>query len=413
MYSTPGEGWSSQNAPALPRRVRIKETVDELGGEEASRLPSLQGPKSASSSSSSGQTLNASTNVMLLYRLHNLQHMSLANFSLGLLALSYAATCVVLLVLNVGDNNDEDCGDPEDVRTPRCGSTVSEQTLHRLEFWAGFSFTLVTAFSLMFTPKAVSHIYENPVILKLVLLFQIVLALIPALLVTANLEVYERPSHELEYLNELTIAFVDLILFASLVREDDDEDDEENPKLFAPSNSVELEDFGARGMPRGGATLFPVIACIIAGVQMAVYNSGRWIDGAEKLAHYFEFTFGIISAFVTFWFCMDNRFACDSEIMEILYGTHRDCLNCTLQCKELEDYRVATNVSRRRPSIVQTIRRKFARSFSSVSDGAALDSRRHLMEAELARSSNVAPEQTPGQAGYDACCSTTRNTINS
>lgn len=253
--------------------------------------------------------------------------MSLANFTLAVISLLYAATNVVLLILNYGNHSDDDCDDPHDTAIARCGSTVSEQTFHRLEFWAAFSFTLVTAFSLQFTPKAVSHIYANPIILKLVLLIQIIFALIPSLLVTLNMEVYETLSHELEYVNELTIAFVDMILLASLVRLDEDDVDD----LYGDENQVQQQikqavgsrnsdDFDtdedvqlvhSRSMEQtkkrviffscNAQAAFPAIACVIAGLQMIIYNSGRWIDSAEKLAHYFEFAFGIVSAFVTFW----------------------------------------------------------------------------------------------------------------
>lgn len=283
--ATPGDGWSSE------KRVAFEEPEE---------------------------TLNTSTNIMLLYRLHNLQTMSNANFTLGVLALLYGACNVVMLVLNFGNHNDDPCGDPDGPR--RCGSVVSDPMFHRLEFWAAFCFSMVTAFSIMFTPKAVTHVYENPTVLKLVLMFEIVLSLIPAMLVTINIEVYERASHELEYINELTIGFVDVILLQSLIND------------------------GA------SCTVFPTIALCIAGLNLLIYNSP--LENAEKVAHYCEFSFGIVSSFVTFWFCMDNRFEADIEIMDILYGSHRDCVQCNRQFKE----RVST---RRRSSIVQSIRRTF------------------------------------------------------
>ena len=43
----------------------------------------------------------------------------------------------------------------------------------------------------------------------------------PAVLVTLNLEEFETIAHQIEYLNELTMAFVNLVLLASLLRKPD------------------------------------------------------------------------------------------------------------------------------------------------------------------------------------------------
>ena len=59
-----------------------------------------------------------------------------------------------------------------------------------------------------------------------------------------------------------------------------------------------------------------------------VYNSG--LPDAERVAHYFEFTFAVLSSFVTFWFCLDNRAMGEEEVLCIMYGDHRDCSNCNV-----------------------------------------------------------------------------------
>lgn len=104
---------------------------------------------------------------------------------------------------------------------------------------------------------------------------------------------------------------------------------------------------------------------------------------------------------------MDNRFEADNEIMEILYGTHRDCLNCTRQCMELQGYRVSNLTTRRRPSLGLTIRRQLTKSFSSVSEGVLSRKGSCAGEAELTDTSNLV--STTGRkilGSYDACCST-------
>jgi len=292
---------------------------------------------------------------MLLYRLQNLRAMSYASFTLAMFALLFAATNVVLVVLNAADHH-AGCAEGRDVRRVRCASATSELVFHRLEFWASFCFAVVTAFSLMSTPKAVSHIYSNPTSLKLLLLLQICFALVPAMLVTVNLDLFEVPAHELEYLNELTVSFVDVVLLASLLRLDDDDDDDDDTSV-APSRRRRRLRRGdadeaarlARRRRRRPATssknarsgyVFAGVAVGVACCQLVIYNAHAWVPAAEKAAHFFEFAFNIASAFVTFWFCMDNRFEADKEIMEILYGTHRDCVHCRSAYDDLEGYRL-------------------------------------------------------------------------
>lgn len=104
---------------------------------------------------------------------------------------------------------------------------------------------------------------------------------------------------------------------------------------------------------------------------------------------------------------MDNRFEADNEIMEILYGTHRDCLNCTRQCMELQGHRVSNLTTRRRPSLALTIRRQLTKSFSSVSEGVLAKRGNGACESELTDTSNlVATTAKENMGNYDACCST-------
>ena len=461
------------------------------------------------------QTLNTSTNVILLYRLNHLQAMSNANLVLAIMALLYAATNVVLLVLNVADHNDDDCGDPKDLSIARCGSATSDLIFHRLEFWATFCFALVTAFSLMYTPKAVQHIYNKPLVLKLVLLVEICFAAVPAALVTINLQIYEFPCHEIEYVNELTVSFVDFILLASLLRlpedeealEDDLEEEDMEQGAFHPGNfqkgprrysvaSTALQSklstvsdapttSDASSSARGGGqqregsgdTLntdtedpdeyvhpasslvsnmkttgffppsrqtsaasgwhsnagasphpaaispfaepadvqpksvhayapeiqraIPLVAMSVACIQLVIYNSFPWFKNSERTAHFFEFTFGIISSFITFWFCMDNRFEAAKEIMLILYGNHRDC---GPTCQRPPMKRQSIYGPNNGNNFVMSVRRKFARTFSTVSNN------RRLSTFELAHQNNPIPQNPNRRAStavpsyhYDAC----------
>ena len=86
--------------------------------------------------------------------------------------------------------------------------------------------------------------------------------------------------------------------------------------------------------------MISAIASTIAIAQIVVYNIfGQTEKGdmaGEKAAHYFEFSFEIMSALITFWFCVDNKFVADREISEIMYGDHRDCAVCHSKSVEMK-----------------------------------------------------------------------------
>lgn len=242
--------------------------------------------------------LNFSSNILLVYRLHEMRHMENVNFTLAIACLVYCGINVALIVTNYANSCEED-------------PPVSEHTFHLLEFWATFLFAVVECISLTSTPKSIMSIYDNPLALRLILFFNIVAASLPAVLVTLNYQYFEIISHEIEYLNELTMSFIDLVLLWSLCQ------------------------FEGTSLRLAG------IASVVAVVQLAVYNGmGRTEDGdmvGEVPAHYLEFVFEIISSLIAFWFCMDNKLVCGKEIGQILYGTHNECNICIDNSNEFSE----------------------------------------------------------------------------
>jgi hypothetical protein len=97
-------------------------------------------------------------------------------------------------------------------------------------------------------------------------------------------DAFETIAHEIEYFNEVTMSFVDLVLLASLVKQ-------QSGRSLGDSMT---------------SFLFPLIATCISIFQITIYNAlGRKPDGGmtgERLAHYCEFTFEIMSAAITFWY---------------------------------------------------------------------------------------------------------------
>ena len=119
--------------------------------------------------SSSKNPINTSSNVLLLYRMNELQHLGRVNFGLAVGTLLYLATNVVLFTFNAMDRNDDACGDPEGIKYARCGSPVSPLQFHIYEFWAGFLFACIEATSLIFTPRALATVSKRPGLLRTVL----------------------------------------------------------------------------------------------------------------------------------------------------------------------------------------------------------------------------------------------------
>ena len=251
--------------------------------------------------------LNTSSNVILHFRLHSLERMSTINFALAICSLVYLAINIVMIVFNWTANFDGDCDDPDSLYIQRCGSPISEYGFHMMEFWATFGFAIIEAYALLNTPKTLSTIYESPLQLKLILFFDIVASLVPSVLITFDIEHFEIISHELEYANELTMSFVDLVILASLVRV--------GHRRGCPGRSPEVDSSASRGpttwttsLLRNAAdapsSFFAAIAVVVATAQLLTYNGmGTTPDGdkvGEKPAHYCEFCFEIMSSLISF-----------------------------------------------------------------------------------------------------------------
>ena len=86
------------------------------------------------------------------------------------------------------------------------------------------------------------------------------------------------------------MAFVNLVLLASLLRS----------KVDAPVEKDTCSTY-----------TITLAALAIACVQLALYD----LFGMKRMAHVFEFSFGTVSAFVTFAFCLDNRALAEDEVL--------------------------------------------------------------------------------------------------
>lgn len=89
-----------------------------------------------------------------------------------------------------------------------------EWWFHFTEFWATFMFAILQIFAIMSSPRSLDVLYdrENVKFFKLVIFANFILSLVPAILVTMDLERFEALSHNLEYVGEITLAFLDFVM---------------------------------------------------------------------------------------------------------------------------------------------------------------------------------------------------------
>lgn len=240
--------------------------------------------------------LNESQNILLLFRLEDFRRRSHINFWLALICLLCCGVNIGLLLLNYVLHNDPN------------PPAVSERTFHLTEFWTTFVYALIDAYALVTSPKTLQTICYNTLLLKILFFFNVVAALVPAMLVTLDTEYFESIAHELEYINEFSLSLVSFILLASLLK---------NDGSLVPGTATSLA--------------LVVVSLIVAVITFTVYNLGH-----EEAAHYFEFCFNVSTCMVTFWFCMDNRFLADMEVGQILFGVHRDCNLCRSDVSALQ-----------------------------------------------------------------------------
>jgi len=237
--------------------------------------------------------------VMTLAQLTYFRTLSSVNLFLALGAVIYLAINIVCTVLNSYDN---DC----DLKDLSCHAATTPYVFHMLEFWATFFFNVLDVISLMYSPKQLKVIFWSPLLLKAIVFVNVSGSFVTALMVSINLHKFEVPSHELEYVNELTVALCDLIILTSLFRG------------LGSGGGVLV---GRQKSSLGWTIILICFAACVAVAQLAIYNGMGWVgneSNGEVAAHYCEFAFAIISAGITFWFTMDNKIIADTQIRSLV-----------------------------------------------------------------------------------------------
>jgi len=204
---------------------------------------------------------------------------------------------------------------------------VTHRNFHLLEFWTSCVYSIVETFALVMSPKTMLHIYSKPNLLKLLLFFNVVNSLVPALMMTLDFHYFEKMAHELEFINSFTLSFVTMILLASLLNPPSLDEANLNLPFTQNNNNNSQQQLSNDDK---SSIIMGFVACAVAASNFFIYNIGQ-----HAAAHYLEFSFNIVVSLVTFWFCLDNRFMAQMEIAQILYGKHQNCIFCQIRSNDL------------------------------------------------------------------------------
>jgi hypothetical protein len=271
--------------------------------------------------------LNFSDNTLLACRANTLRSLSFGNFIAAILSLVYCGLNISLFYFNYVNAHAKSVGQK---------APVNAQAFHYTEFWGTFGFGIVQLFAITQTPKTLVATVNNPRAVQFILFMNVILTFIPAFLVTVNLNDFEVISHELEYCSEITMSFIELALFWSLLQRSKDRRAQENLTIGNGD--------GAQGDASSDAQtsfILTLTALTISLLQLGIYNGfGRDPNGGmrgEVSAHYCEFTFGVVSSLITCWFTLDNMLTAEEELSKIFYGNHRDCKVCATHVSQLDN----------------------------------------------------------------------------
>uniref|UniRef100_A0A7S0Q800 Uncharacterized protein n=1 Tax=Coccolithus braarudii TaxID=221442 RepID=A0A7S0Q800_9EUKA len=220
------------------------------------------------------RALKHDTNVNALQRLSELGTISAVNLCLALFSVIYLGCSVVSMILNTFDNDCYPC--------PEAATTT--EVFHRIEFTTTFLFALVTTIALVFSPE---RRFSSPLLLRAIVLMNVCVSFIGMALVYIALEKFMTASHELEYMNELCMAIVDLLIVLTVLNGE------------------------------GRSRVTPVTAAALA-VSVPVLNLALFNLGHERKAHYVEFAFNMVSAAVSFWLCTDSMLLANRLKIDIM-----------------------------------------------------------------------------------------------
>lgn len=292
--------------------------------------------------------LRQETNILVLVRLNDLKFLRDVNIWLAIFATAYFGVNVVCTVLNSFERGDWP-GEAECTLDPSNCPVTTDQIFHRTEFGTTWLFSIIEVLAIIYSPD---RQFEAELLLKFLVFWNVAASFVPAMLVFINLEMFEVPSHQLEYANGFAMAGVDMLMGIQLMRQYRKAVQQHEARIPDPGSRRTKSEAPATPSFCKGMVIPALMGLIPLGVtaaMLAVYNGmginepcdpadpeviDAWteqgltyplnFDGAtgtfqncsldpytgkmpqerngEQAAHYLEFVFEMISAGITFWF---------------------------------------------------------------------------------------------------------------
>ena len=145
-----------------------------------------------------------------------------------------------------------------------------------------------------------------------VLIFCSVCSTFVGFLIQLNRTVFEVVAHNIDYLNDFTVALVDSLLVSTVVRSP-----ASHPGRALPPRGKPCESYGKQI-----ALLATFVPVTLSFLQVTVYNGlGVDLRGhllGERPAHVLEFIFDAFGAAINFWFCLDSRMVAEDLTRQIM-----------------------------------------------------------------------------------------------
>ena len=315
--------------------------------------------------------LRKETNILVLVRLNDLKFLRDVNIWLAIGATAYFGVNVVCTVLN-SFSRGEWPGEAECTLNPSDCPVTTDQIFHRTEFGTTWLFSIIEVLAIIYSPD---RQFEAELLLKFLVFWNVAASFVPAMLVFINLEMFEVPSHQLEYANGFAMAGVDMLMGIQLMRE--------YRKAVLQHQEHKLDPGARRSRCEAPAkpsfckgmvipALMGLIPLSVTAAMLAVYNGmgitepcdqaepeviNAWTEqgltyplnydswtgtyqncsldpytgklpqerNGEQAAHYLEFVFEMISAGITFWSAACTTRSCRMLLPPLLRNSHEPC----------------------------------------------------------------------------------------
>lgn len=239
------------------------------------------------------QPLRHETNILVLARLNVLQRLSDINLGLALASILYFAVSLVLLLVSAWPGE----------------HLVDGGVFHVLDFGSNFLFSLTEVFTLLYSPE---RRFSAPMLLRILMFFSVCSTFVGTLLIVLNRSVFEVLAHNIDYVNDFTVALVDSLLVSTVVRSP-----ASHPGRTLQPRGKPCESYGKQI-----ALLATFVPVTLSFLQVLVYNGlGVDLRGhllGERPAHVLEFIFDGLGAAINFWFCLDSKMLAEDLVRQIM-----------------------------------------------------------------------------------------------